>query len=180
MSEEKKAVETTTETAAAQSQGVETKVSTAPETPDYSALLAIKDAELAKVREEKDNYRKGLLAAKGKLPEETDPYAYTETKVLDEDLMRKIAREEYLNTKESQLQSERETALQAVVKQNEELRLALKNRSQVASTTGGSNQERPEVKTDSFFSNEQIASLKAKGFTDQMIENAKEAMKKKL
>lgn len=144
---------------------------------DYEAILAQKDAEIAKVREEKDNYRKGLLQAKGKLPEETviDTQNPEELEAL---IDRKVS-ERLLNTKEAQLQADKDNALKAVLKRNKELELALKNRGQITSTSAqGSNQDKPEVKTDNYFSQDQITALKAKGWDDKKIEEAKKNMSK--
>lgn len=162
-------VETKVETAVAQPQK-ETEVSEV----DYEALLADKDAKIAKVQEEKENYRKGMLKAKGKLPEEdeTPPENWREE-------ARRIAREEYLSTQEAQLQAERDDTLKAVIKQNKELIVTLKNRGQISSNSAaGSNEDKPEVKADSYFSNEQLRSLKAKGWSDKKIEEAKKNMLK--
>jgi hypothetical protein len=144
---------------------------------DYEAVLAQKDAELAKVREERENYRKGMLKAKGKLPDEyqTDD----DTHETSEEMVRRVTREELLNTKEAQLQAEKDDALKAVLKRNKELEVALKNRGQIADTSAsGSNEDKFEVKADSYFSKEQIAALRAKGWDDKKIEQAKQNMQK--
>lgn len=67
MDEQKKAVETV-ETAAPQP-GVEPIQSQAPGI-DYAAELATALEDKARAEAERDNYKKGLLKAKGKLPEE--------------------------------------------------------------------------------------------------------------
>lgn len=168
-----------------QNNTVETKVETAVTQPkveapinasevDYEKVIAEKDAALKKVAEEKENYRKGMLKAKGKLPEEsnddTPPKNWREE-------ARAIAREEYLTTQEAQLQAEKDQAMKDLFKQNQELKLAIKNRGQVGSPSGsGSNEERVEIRTDNFFSPDQIAALKAKGWDDKKIEAAKKNM----
>ena len=161
---------------------VETKVETAVAQPvvvadttevDYEAELQKKDAEIAKVREEKENYRKGMLKAKGKLPEEDN---------LEEDLDDKVSRivaEKLLNTKEAQAQAEKDVLVRAQAKKLTELTLALKNRAQITDTSSqGSNQDKPEVKVDSFFSKEQLADFKSKGWSDAKIESLKQNMLK--
>ncbi len=157
MKEETKAVETKVEVAAPQQE------------VDYEAVLAQKDAELAKVQEEKENYRKGMLKAKGKLPDE-----YSSDNDAQEDLDEKIDRkvqERLLSTKEAQLQAEKDAAYKSLIKRNKELEVALKNRGQVTTSTGqGSNQEKTEGKVDDYLSNDQIAALKAKGWDDKKIE----------
>ena len=174
MNENTQAVETKVETAASQPETVVAPITTEV---DYEAILAQKDAELAKVREEKDNYRKGLLQAKGKLP--VDAELDTQQPEELEALIDRKVTERMLSTKEVQLQAEKDQALKAVLKRNKELELALKNRGQITATSGqGSNQEKPEGKTDTYFSNEQIQALKAKGFDDKKIEILKQNMNK--
>ena len=166
MQNDTKTVETKVETAVTQPQA-EAAV-TASEV-DYEALLAQKDAELAQVRTEKDNYKKGLLKAKGKLPEE-DQTDTGNPEELDALIERKV-QERFLSTKEAQIQAEKDTALKAVLKRNKELEVALKNRGQITTTSGqGSNEDRPEVKVDKVLSSDQINALKAKGWDDKKIE----------
>lgn len=158
MQDEPKAVETKVEAAAPQSTGV-----------DYEATIAAKDAEIAQVREERENYRKGMLKAKGKLPE--DVQVDTEdSEDIDAKIDRKV-QEKLLATKEAQLQAEKDAAYAAVLKRNKELEVALKNRGQITSPAGiGSNQEKPEVKTDNYLSTEQLAYFKSKGWDEKKIE----------
>ncbi len=174
MQEEKKAVETKVETAVTQP---ETVVAQSTQEVDYESVLKQKDDELAQVRQERENYKKGMLKAKGKLPEEyqTD----TDTPEDMEAIIDRKVTEKLLSTKEAQLQAEKDQAMRAVLKRNRELEVALKNRGQVGSGTGiGSNQEKPEGKLDNYFSNEQIQALRAKGYDDKKIEQAKANMKK--
>ncbi len=164
---------------------VETKVETAVTQPesvtqttnevDYEAELAKKDAEIAKIAQEKENYRRGMLKAKGKLPDEDDNSSN------DEDLDAKIDRkvqEKYLATREAQVIAEKDALILASAKKLKELTLALKNRNQVSSSSGqGSNQDRQEVRTDSTLSEDQINSLRSKGWDDKKIEQFKKNLK---
>lgn len=170
MSTEKDAVKTDVQPAAA----VEKTETSQTEEVDYEAMLNEKDVELAKLREEKENYRKGLLKAKGKLPEDDDKSSNDE-----DDKFRRIVREEMLTSREAQIQSEKDALIIASAKKVKELTLALKNRQQITNTSApGSNQEKGEVKTDNFFSSEQINSLKAKGWSDKKIEEFKKNLAK--
>lgn len=167
-------VETKDESAVTSSETVVTPTTTEV---DYEALLKQKDDELAQVRTEKDNYRKGLLKAKGKIP--VDYQADTDEPEDAESMTRRIVQETLLSSKESQLQAEKDQALKAVLKRNKELEIALKNREQINSSSGdGSNQEKPEGKKDNYFSNDQISALRAKGYDDKKIETLKENMRK--
>lgn len=171
MSTEIKPVETKVEDAGTTTQAV---VPTTTEV-DSETLLAQKDAEIAKIATERDNYRKGLLKAKGKLPDEEELDTST-PEGLEALVDRKVA-EKLLNTKEAQLQAEKDAIIKQTLKRNKELELALKNRTDVTSTSGqGSNQEKPEGKKDNFFSNEQISALKVKGYSDAKIEALKKNM----
>jgi hypothetical protein len=175
MSENTNAVKENVETAASQQETtVETSTQTQPEV-DYEAELQKKDAEIAKVREEKENYRKGMLKAKGKLPEEDDNSS-------EEDLDAKIDRkvqERLLATRESQVQAEKDALVMSLAKKNKELALALKNRGQISTSSGqGSNQEKPEGRVDNTLSNDQINALKAKGWDDKKIDEFKKNLKK--
>ncbi len=171
---EEKTVETKVETAVSQQESVVTPDTTGV---DYASVIAQKDAELAQVRTEKENYRKGMLKAKGKLPEEEG----SDNQIPEdmETIIDRKVQERFLSTKEAQLQAERDSAFNAVLKRNKELEVALRNRGQINSSTGvGSNQEKPQGKVDSYFSNEQIQNLKAKGFDDKKIEQLKINMTK--
>ena len=170
MSETNNAVETKEENAAAPTGDTTTET---VETTDYAAILAEKEAELAKVQEEKENYRKGLLKAKGKIIDDYQPDTDTES---EDERIARIVDERLLSTKEAQISLERQAALDAVIKRNKELELALKNRSQIQSTSGGSNEDKPEIKTDNFFSEAQIKFFKDKGWSDEKIETAKKNM----
>lgn len=157
--------------------GVETKVEPAPvqQEVEESSELDQTRAELAKVRKEKDNYRKGLLKAKGKLPEEDQSDIEPPENWREE--ARRIAREEYLTTQEAQLKAKEEAQVEKILKRNKELETALKNRGQITSTSAsGSNEDKAEVKTDSYFSKDQLQALKAKGWSDEKIEAAKKNM----
>lgn len=166
-------VETKDEAAVTSQESVVTQTTTSV---DYEALLKQKDEEIAKVQEEKNNYRKGLLKAKGKLPEDHQSDT-DETEDIDAKIDRKV-NERLLTTKEAQLTAEKDAAIAALVKRNKEYELALKNRGQITSTSDGSNQEKPEGKKDNYFSNEQIAALRAKGYDDKKIETLKKNMAK--
>lgn len=174
MNNETKAVETKVETAATQPETVVTPTTTEV---DYEAVLAQKDAELAQVRTERENYRKGMLKAKGKLPEEN--YQDNDSSETQEEMVRRVTREEILTTKEAQLQAEKDATQKAAMKRIKELEVALKNRGQISQSSGeGSNQDKPEGKKDNYFSNEQIAALRAKGYDDKKIETLKKNMTK--
>lgn len=170
MSTETTAVETTTETAATQSQ--ENQTVTTDSGVDYEAELTKANEKIVKLGEEKENYRKGMLKAKGKIPDEDDNSSNN-----GEDIDSKVSRivqQKMLETREAQALADRDNLVSKITKENKELKLALKNRGQVTSTSAqGSNQDRQEGKIDNILSNEQLNSLKAKGWNDKKIEEFK-------
>lgn len=158
--------------------GVEETVQIAPAAQEVDLAKELEETRLALIKKTEiaENYRKGMLKAKGKLPEESLDSDNSETM---EETMRRIAREEATNSEIYQLQAKEKATLDAILKRNKELEVALKNRGQITQTSaGGSNEDRPEVKTDSYFSTEQIAYFKKQGKTDEWIEKAKSNMKK--
>lgn len=173
MSTGEKAVEKKVETAVAQPEKSETPPTNQTEV-DYEAENAKLDDELKKTREERDNYRRGLLKAKGKLPDEetdTPPENWREE-------ARQIAREEYLATKEADIQKQKDALTAKQAKELKELRLALKNRTQITTASAqGSNEDKPEVKVESVLSKDQISSLKSRGWSDAKIESYKANLK---
>ncbi len=173
MDNETKSVETEVKIADASQKDVVTSTTEV----DYEAILKQKDEELAQVAEERNNYRKGLLKAKGKLPED-DQTETGDSETMEAIIDRKV-QEKFLSTKEAQLQIEKDQTISALIKRNREVETALKNRGQISSSSGeGSNQDKPEGKKDNYFSNDQISALRAKGYDDAKIETLKKNMAK--
>lgn len=145
---------------------------------DYEAEIAKKDAEISQVLKEKENYRKAYLKKSGvDLP--VDTQVDTENLEDMETIIDRKVQEKFLSTKEAQLQADKDALVQKTLKRNKELEVALKNRGQIISSTGqGSNQEKPEGKVDNYFSNDQIAALRAKGYDDKKIEQLKKNVAK--
>ena len=172
MSEENIAVEANVQHAAAEG-GVEAKASNAPEMhEDLLAVIEAKDAELLKVQTERENYKRGMLKAKGKI-EDTG----SEPEELDELIARKVE-ERLLATKEVQLAKEKDDAIKALAKRNKELELALKNRSQISNSGVGNSSETIPV-SDNVLSQDQIKHLKTvKGWSDAKIETFKQNLLK--
>lgn len=163
MSTEEKAVERveTIEPAAVQSDVSEAQ---GVSTDDLLAVIEAKDSELEKIRLEKENYKKGMLKAKGKLDEDD-----SDSEDIDAKIERVVA-ERLLGTKEAQLQAEKDTAFKALAKRNRELETALKNRSQISAGIGGGNNTESMPVSDHVLSADQVKSLKAKGWDDNKIE----------
>lgn len=63
-------------------------------------------------------------------------------------------------------------------KEAKEMKIAMSHKANMSPTPMGSSQESPEIKNDSFFTSEQIATLRKKGFDDKKIEALKINMAK--
>lgn len=160
MTEEVKAVETT-ENAAPQA-GVETKTTVAPEVDALKFELAQIEEEKKLLAVERDNYKRGLLKAKGKIEEDFGD----ENETTDEKIAR-IVEEKLMHSREAQLEARKLEVMEKALKENAELKLSLKNRSQ-APVGQGTNNESMQVQ-DHFFSEQQIADLKARGLDPEKV-----------
>jgi hypothetical protein len=121
-------------------------------TVEVDTKVAEVEEKLAKMTEERDNYKKGLLQAKGKLPsEELDVSELSVAEQVELALKNRDI--------EQSLQA-KEVEVQRILRENSELKLALKNRPE-GSIGGGSDGASVEVK-DNVFSAEQIAELTKK------------------
>lgn len=170
--EENKGVEAINDKAPIVDTGVETIEHAAPVAQpevDYAAQLLAKDEELAKLARERENYKQGMLRAKGKVSEE-ELFA---DEISQEDKLRSIVREELLSTESARIAQEREEILAKVLRENSELKLSNKAKTQMSSApvSGGSNLERPKSDTE-FWSADQLAAMKARGIDpDKAKEN---------
>lgn len=169
MAEETKAVETA-ETAAPQQQEVKKEESgaSADQAPkvvvdlqtDYEKVLAQKDAELAALAKERDNYKHGLLVAKGKLPEEETPVIENQSDL--EAMIATKVRDVLYSEKERTLQAEKDAILQQAIRENREMKVALANKQGMA-TTGSGTAADNSIATEQFFTAEQLSDLKKRG-----------------
>lgn len=154
MSEEK-AVETVV--TAAPQPGVDS-VPVAPQVPTNAEVEL--SAELEAVRKEKDNYKRGLLKAKGKLDDDQPN--------LDELVSQKVA--EALNaSKEAELDKKEQVLVEKVLKENQEMKRALQNREQISSAPQGTGNTGTPSTTDSFFSPEQLAYFKQRKLDPEKV-----------
>jgi hypothetical protein len=136
---------------------------------DFAAELAKKDAELAKLATEKENYRLGMLKAKGKIQND-EVVDEVDKPDLDSLISEKVQAALY-SEKERQLQAEKDALLQDALKKVKELSTALSNKQGISTAASGTSSD-SAVTTTQYFSNEQIAELKARGLTDEMIKKA--------
>lgn len=120
------------------------------------------EAEKTRIAVERENYRKGMLKAKGKLPDD-------ETDILPEDdRVRAIFREEMLNTQEAKIAEQNSNLVKSLLKKNEEMATALKNRTQMT-PSGGNSSGGGASPENRFWTPEQEANLKARGLDPEKV-----------
>ncbi len=139
-------------------------------------LLAEAQAKIDKLAEEKDNYRRGMLKAKGKLPEEEDGQEDLET------LVERKVQEKLYDATIQEAEKQKDELIKRTLKENAELKQLAKSKGFIP-TSMGSNQDKPEVKTEQYFSPEQTADLAKRAerlgiSTEKYISTLKENLKK--
>jgi hypothetical protein len=142
-------------------------------------VIAKKDAEIARLAEERDNYKKVALKRLGKLPADNEFLGDDGTNL--NTLIEDQVKTQLLDQEIARKQAEREAEIRRITKENSELRLALKNRPQTSS--GGDSGTSAEVK-DNVFSEAQLLELrkraeKLKADPEKFIENAKSNLSKR-
>ncbi len=142
--------------------GVETISQEAPLEKTAADLLAEKDAELASLTVERDNYRRAVK--KRGLTVEEEP---EEDDSLDAIIDRKVE-EKLFDRRAAQIQQEKEALLQKTIKENEEMRNALRNRAGTP-TSSGSNLDKAPGKTESYWSPSQVKELESKGLDPKQV-----------
>lgn len=177
MSEDmQKEVEITTQTSsevASTEQGVETLQSIAPGI-DYEAQSNALVEELARVEQEKENYKRAALKAKGKLPDDQEDQGNDL-----EALIEKKVEEKFILSRETQLRKQQEELIQKALRENKELKRALQAKSQVSNMSMGSAGSSTQEVSDGVLSKDQIQTLKSKGWDDAKIQKFKENLSKK-
>jgi len=126
---------------------------------EYEKLLQ----ENARMMEERDNYKKGMLSAKAKLKNrQVEDYDGEAEPVDEEERIAAIARKVYLDTEAARLEKKKEEAIQKLLKENRELKLREQARSQISSAPGSAAPEKQES-NPSPWSKEQLEELKRRG-----------------
>lgn len=139
-------------------------------TPNEEFLLGFVD----KLATERENYKQGLLKAKGKSSGEDDGLS-------DEERLRKIVQEELAASNQAKESAEAKEALKTVLKENKELKVALRNRAQGNIQIAGGGGDKAQPAGDIGLSPEQIANLKARNpklWTDDKIKSLAPKLKK--
>jgi len=160
MAEDVRAVESIPGAAAGNS-AVENKQPEAAGADELEMVSVLLD-NLKKVEAERDNYRKGMLKAKGKISEPED---------VEEDLDAKLDRkleERFAANKVLQAQAALEEKIRQQAKELKEAKLALANRSQLKSSASISGDATVDV-PDNILSPAQLDELKAAKWSDSKI-----------
>jgi hypothetical protein len=135
--------------------------------------IAQRDAKIAALEAERDNYKNVALKRLGKLPGDKE---FLEGEGKTQLTTEEIVKNTLLDRELEIARTEREQDIKKVLKENSELKLALKNRPQGA-LGGDSGSSGVEVK-DNVFSPQQIEALKQRALRlkadpEKFIENAK-------
>ncbi len=154
MDEEKKAIETNTETVATQ------------EVEDYEVKVAALEAEKAKLTEEAANYRVAFLKEKSKNGGEED----------DDERMERIAKKTLAESRVADIVREQDAIIKKALRENKELKLAQMNKTDIPVSTTSHSEGKPV--TDTLVTADQLAAFKARGWTDKDIERYKKNLQR--
>lgn len=119
----------------------ETTEAPAVDEVDNEALIQAQDELITKLTTERDNYKSGMLKAKGKLPEEE-----VKPDLSDDERLRALIKEEFYNSEIAKAQKEKDDLLAKVLRENKELKTAHRN-SAKANASVGSGIEDKKVET---------------------------------
>lgn len=135
---------------------------------DNEAKIAALEAEKAKLTIERDNYRVGMLKAKGKATEDSEE---------DEDeRMERIARKALAESRLSEIAKEQQAIIEKTLKENRELKLARLNKHEPPAAAGTHSEGIPV--RDTLITPEQMAYFKSKNYTDKDIERYKKNLQR--
>ncbi len=165
--EEKKAVE---------AKDAEAAAAKANEPTELEKALTEKDAEIAKLSAERNNYKKGMLKAKGKLDKDGNPIE--EPKEDIDEMVSRLVEEKMLDTQWITAQKEKDDIIKKALARNKELETAIKNRSQISTADAGTGSTTTFTVKDSVLTDEKLAKLKAMGWDEKKIELYKKNLMK--
>lgn len=143
----------------AETKSEETTEAPAVDEVDWEAKLKERDERIAKLTTDRDNYRKGMLKNKGKLPTEEEQEV---DELSTEEKMRKIAKEEFLNTEIAKELEAKKEDLAILAKENKELRVAVKNSNKSNLSPDGIGSDSSKNEEKDTFSPQKIAQLRAR------------------
>lgn len=137
----------------------------AEEEDDLQAKYNALEEENKKVVADRDNYRKGLLSLKAKKKAEGDPDGEgdDDNKVDIDELVERKINEKLLSSEEYRIKKEKDDLIVKALKENKELKLALKTKDGTPSAGAGQGGNQDQKKSDvEFFSEAQKAEIKAR------------------
>jgi hypothetical protein len=167
-----KATETSTSSIATKE--VDPKVLTTAE-EDLEAKSTALEAEKSRLVEERDNYKNAYLKEKRKKTEFIEDDGGSQP--LDEEKLRQITREELANSRLAEIAREQDAIIKKALRENKELKLAHLSKATTTPASVGTHNESIPV-TSTLITSEQMASFKAKGWTDKDIERYKKNLQK--
>lgn len=144
----------------------------AKEPSEFEKQLAEKDDKIKKLTEDRDNYRRGLIAKKGKNDKGEDIEL-----TVDEKIAAGIE-EALLNSSIARESAEKDEIIKKALDRNKELETTIKNRSQITTTEHGGSNEQRLIPKDAVLSEDKIKELKARGWDDKKIELFKKNLTK--
>jgi len=127
---------------------------------EFNALLD----ENARLAKDRDNYREGLLAAKGKLGAGVIPDGLDLDQLID-----KKVQDTLLRTKEFQNEQARKDLISKMIQENKELKLALANRGGISKVAPGGSSARPDANPVPDWTPEQIKYFKDRGLDPNKV-----------
>jgi len=129
------------------------------------------EARIARLEEEKENYRKAYLKSESKRKESDDSES-------DDDRIQRIVDERLAQSNLARITKEQDEIISKALKENKELKLALANKPGVSVSTGIHSEGRKV--TDTLITADQLAFFKAKGWDEKTIELYKKNLLKKV
>ncbi len=141
---------------------------------DPEARIAALIAENEKLARDRDNYRSATLALKGKAEvEDLDTSDPTQLAAF----IQKQVDERLNETRATQADEDFKTYAKDLARKNKELALALQNKMGMAATGQGSGASSASESKVEYFSQEQLAEFKRRGWDEAKIKRAEERMR---
>ncbi len=170
--EEDKKVENPQDTTQKTEEGV--KVVLAPEQEtDLEAVLLAKEEEINRLRRDNKDYKAGMLSwkKKAKKNRDEDEEEDFDEEESNDDRMRRIIREEMAQTDLARANAEKEEIIKKIIRENKEIKTALKNKAQISNLPGGSSQESStgEGQKNTIWTKEQLDYFKSKGIDPKKV-----------
>lgn len=111
---------------------------------DLTVLLTAQEEKIKKLERDNADYRTGMLSWKKKAlkkPTFVNEKVVEDDDIEEEDKVRAMIREEMMKTDLAKANSEKEDIIRKIIKENQEIKIALQNKSQISNLPGGNSQE---------------------------------------